>query len=421
MNRTPLSELTEAVRSELVRFGYKEQRIERYEDIWESLRLYMEEKSEPFFDMKIGLEYLEKLHGITVFKDLTSHKNIIVRAVNMLGELKLHGIVLSKRRKVPEPYHPHFADAFQDFIESKRKIGISERTLVGYGLYLRRFSEWLAKRNIGNLSDLSPKHVAEFATTLAGSSNSMIRLTLCSLRVLLRYLYEHGLTKRDLSCIVPKYRVDKTSRIPSPYRQDEVRRLLEAVDRGNPKGKRDYAMILLASALGMRAGDICALAFGNILWERNVIELVQQKNNAKRTLPLLPHVGAAIIEYLKYGRPVMKSDFVFLRHTCPTTPLSPPTLHSIVRHYIQQAGIEVPKGKKRGPHALRHSLATALLEENVPLPTISEVLGHSSVKGTLVYLKIDTPRLRGCALDVEEFAWNRTKGGENDEEFGFEM
>lgn len=421
MNRIPFRELTEAVRSELIRLGYKEQRIRHYEVVWEVLRIYMEKKSVLFFDMKLGLDFLEDVYRITVFRHLSSHKNTIVRAVNMLGELQLHGIVLSKRRTPPEAYHPPFADAFREFIESRRKYGISEKTLVSNELYLRRFSEWLAARDVGGISDLSPEHVAGFATTLAGSSNATIHMALCSLRVLLRHLYECGHLRRDLSCIVPKHRIDKTARIPSAYRQEEVHRLLEAVDRGNPKGKRDYAMMLLASALGMRAGDICALTFGNILWERDVIVLVQQKNDAKQTLPLLPQVGEAIIEYLKYGRPTMESDFVFLRHTCPTTPLTPPTLHSIVSHYIQQAGIVVPQGKKRGPHALRHSLATALLEENVPLPTISEVLGHASVKSTSVYLKIDVPRLRRCALEVEEFAWNRTRGCEDDEKCVFEM
>ena len=105
------------------------------------------------------------------------------------------------------------------------------------------------------------------------------------------------------------------------------------------------------------------------------------------------------------------SSTIFVRHICPITTLSAPTLHSIVHQYMQLAGINVPDGKKHGPHALRHSLASALLEENIPLPIISEVLGHKTTDTTSVYLKIDINSLRHCALDVSEYAWNQSDGG----------
>ena len=222
----------------------------------------------------------------------------------------------------------------------------------------------------------------------------------------------NSLVDKDLSVIVPHVKLDKTSRIPSAYKKEEVQRLLDSIDRGNPKGKRDYAMLLLASRLGMRAGDICRLSFSHLQWAQNTIELRQGKTQEPLVLPLLPDVGSAIIDYVKYGRPTTDSTTVFVRHTCPITPLTPPTLHSIVWHYLQRAGIQVPDGKKHGPHALRHSLASALLEHNVPLTVISEVLGHTSAQTTTLYLKIDMPHLRQCALEVSAFAWNQAEGGD---------
>jgi integrase/recombinase XerD len=87
--------------------------------------------------------------------------------------------------------------------------------------------------------------------------------------------------------------------------------------------------------------------------------------------------------------------------------LEAPTLHSIVTQHMHAAGIKIQDGKKHGPHALRHSLASALLEANVPLPVISEVLGHTNTGSTSVYLKIDIKQLRTCALDTPPFYWNR--------------
>ncbi|HZK85540.1 MAG TPA: tyrosine-type recombinase/integrase, partial [Desulfosporosinus sp.] len=97
---------------------------------------------------------------------------------------------------------------------------------------------------------------------------------------------------------------------------------------------------------------------------------------------------------------------LFLRLIPPIEHLEAPTLHSIVTHHMRRAGIKIQDGKKHGPHALRHSLASALLEGNTPLPVISEVLGHTNTNSTSVYLKIDINQLRTCSLPAIPFDWN---------------
>ena len=411
MNQKLLSvnDLIEAVRAELFRVKYKEQRVNLYESIWATLVRYMEKRGLKHFDMKIGLNFLGDEYGITVFKQLNSSKRIRVRAINMLGEYQLHGIVLSKRVTIGKEYYHVVKKAFNGFIASRRQYGISEKTIKSDELYLSRFSAYLSKKKLDNISELDTGHMLGFVNTLAGKSNATVYCTLGSLRALLRYLHEEKILKKDFAYVVPKIKIDKTSRIPSAYSKKEVQKLLNSIDRGNPKGRRDYAILLLASRLGMRAGDICALSFRNIKWERNEIEFTQRKIQEKTILPLLPEVGSAIIDYLKNGRPITDSTAIFVRHTCPITPLMPPTLHSIVWQYLQFAGIKVPDGKKHGPHALRHSLASVLLEENTPLPIISEVLGHTNTDTTSIYLKIDVTHLRRCALEVSEFEWNQSE------------
>jgi len=407
----PVGDIIKAVRAELFRVQYKEQRINLYSSIWETLEGYMSKRNLKVFDMKIGLRFLEEEYGITVFKHLTSLNGIKVRAINMLGEYQLHGIILSKKVTIDKEYTPVVNKAFNGFVASRRQYGISEKTLQSNECYLRSFSEHLSKKKLGNISDLDTSHILGFINTLAGKSNATVYCTLGALRALLRYLHEDKILKKDFTSIVPKIKIDKTSRIPSAYNKQEVQRLLDSIDRGSPKGRRDYAILLLAARLGMRASDICALSFKNIKWEHNEIEFIQRKTKGKTILPLLPEVGSAIIDYLKNGRPTMKCDTIFVRHTCPITPLMPPTLHSIVWQYLQLAGIKVPDGKKHGPHALRHSLASALLEENTPLPVISEVLGHTNTDTTSIYLKIDVNHLRHCALDISAFEWNKTEQG----------
>lgn len=198
----------------------------------------------------------------------------------------------------------------------------------------------------------------------------------------------------------------RNSHIPSAYPKSDVKKILEAVDRANPNGKRDYAILLLASELGLRSSDIRNLKFSNLHWEKNTIELTMSKTGKEITLPLLENIGMAIIDYLKYGRPHTDLDIIFLRHISPIQQLSASGVTRIVSRYIYKSGIEVKPGQRKGPHALRHSLASALLEENIPLPIISEILGHSDSRTTEIYLKIDIKQLRNCALEVSKFDWN---------------
>jgi integrase len=187
-----------------------------------------------------------------------------------------------------------------------------------------------------------------------------------------------------------------------------VEKLLASIDRGSPPGKRDYAIILIASRLGLRSGDICDLSFENLKWETNTLEIIQKKTEEPLVLPLLEDVGLAIIDYLKYARPECSStNAIFLRLIPPMGKLTKDALHSIVTNRMHAAGIKIQDGKKHGPHALRHSLASALLEANTPLPVISEVLGHTTTQSTSVYLKIDINQLRTCTLEPPSFYWNQ--------------
>ena len=117
-------------------------------------------------------------------------------------------------------------------------------------------------------------------------------------------------------------------------------------------------------------------------------------------LPLPADVGNAIIKYLKCVRPNIDGEYVFLRMQTPPSVLKPAVLHAIVTKAFRNAGIITNPGRRHGPHALRTSLATAMLKENVPLPVISETLSHSTTDATRIYLKVDIPSLRRLALEV---------------------
>jgi integrase len=200
--------------------------------------------------------------------------------------------------------------------------------------------------------------------------------------------------------------------MPSIYTTEEIENLIGSVDISCAVGKRDYAIILLAARLGMRASDIANLKFENIFWERNTIDLTQFKTGKKIELPLLTEVGNAIVDYLKYGRPKLNEPFVFLCARSPFNPIHTCVITQIVQHAFVKTGINT-KDRKHGPHALRHSLAGRLLERQTVLPVISEVLGHENTESTRFYLRVDLTSMRQCALDVPEVlpSFYNQKGG----------
>ena len=182
---------------------------------------------------------------------------------------------------------------------------------------------------------------------------------------------------------------------------EDCTRLLETVERNAPLGKRDYAILMLAINLGMRQGDILNLKVQDINWKTSTVSFIQEKTGKRNTLYLDENTGWAIIDYLKNGRPPSEVyQNIFLRHSPPHVPMS--NFYTILQRYLIRAGI---KGKAEntthGMHSLRHSLATRMLGEEIPVETISSILGHLDLKTSLDYLKIDLKHLRQCALETE--------------------
>jgi integrase/recombinase XerD len=252
-------------------------------------------------------------------------------------------------------------------------------------------------------SDITSQLLSQFTETLIDYHPKSIQAILTVLRSFLRFLYLKSYHAKDLSGDVPHIKNHYYPSIPNAWKAEDVKHILAAVDRGNPLGKRDYAILLLVTRLGMRVGDIRDLKLSSLKWDIKKIEIVQQKTAHSISYPLLDDIGWAIIDYLKHGRPITDSPYLFVRLLAPFESFGKhANLHQIITKYTRLGGVALPKGAKRGMHSLRHALASLLLEQHTPLPIISEILGHVSTQSTNVYLKIDQENLRKCALDPEE-------------------
>ena len=122
-----------------------------------------------------------------------------------------------------------------------------------------------------------------------------------SLRLFLQFLFMRDILPRDLSTAIPRVRLASNAKVPSVWEPELVERLLAVVDRSSPKGRRDYAILLLAARLGLRLGDIKGLTLDHLHWTTSTIEIVQNKTGEPLVLPLIEEVGTAIIDYLRAG------------------------------------------------------------------------------------------------------------------------
>ena len=402
----PTDQLIKKVEKELISLGYGTGIIKRFKIVWDRLLDYVKSITISVFNAKIGMDFLEKTYNITVFKNLTNEDKVRARAINILNDYYLHGMIFPKYISRFTPVLSCHYDILKDFIQYRKQFQISDVTLHAYEKLLGKFLFYLEQICVYNLSKITAQTILNFCDSLACYSSPTIYRSVCILRVFLRFLHEKCIMPNNLVEKVPHVIYRRDAHIPSAFPKSDVQKILDSVDRGNPIGKRDFSILLLASRLGLRSGDIRNMRFSNIHWERNTIELTMVKTGKEIILPLTEEVGMAIIDYVKYGRPQVNTDIVFLRHISPIQKLSAPAMTSIVRQYILLSGIEIKPGQSLGPHAMRHSLASALLEDNIPLPVISEILGHSNSKTTGIYLKIDLKQLKRCALEVPEFNWN---------------
>jgi len=393
-------ELTLAVETYLVSLNYSQARIKTFQKGWDLIEQFMNDHSTNCYNAKIGDAFIKDLLGNKEYSDLCHKEKVIIRSVNVLTDFLTTGIITFRSKRKSYEFKGEVGNVILQYLNYRKSNGATEDTITDHKLYLHRFLGYLNSNNALSLSSIDKTHILGFIYTLGVYSKSTIHCTLCSLRCFLRFLYENQYLNQDLAFLVPKSSYKKDAHLPTTYTKDEVERLINAIDRGNPKGKRDVAMILLAARLGLRASDICRLKFENIHWETNTVQLIQTKTQEKIELPLLTEIGNAIIDYLKYGRPVSDLPYIFIRVAQPYDRLEEPTLHSIVSFYLKRAGIDNLVNKKRGPHALRHSLAGILLENKTPLPVISEVLGHTNTESTKTYLRIDLDALRQCSLEV---------------------
>jgi len=405
MKRFSVKELVNRLEQELIRMGYAEATIDYYRVNWKRIIAHFDEIGETYFSEKIAMEYVDnKCNFFEKEKSgaLTQSNIYLFRIVRMMGDFSQHGTVLRRYMRslsrVNDQQNQELLDKFKVHCKSN---DYAVSTCKSYARTAENFLSYLEAHSI-SMKTLEAADLTAFVKTLLGYSYKMVEFVLCGTRAFLRFLYSEKAVSADFSESLPNIQSRKLTRIPSVWDRGDLLKLLDSIDRGNPSGKRDYAIILLAARLGLRCIDIKRLQFSSFNWNENYLEFSQSKTSRQVRLPILKDVGWAIIDYIKNGRPASDSPYVFLRHLAPIGPISDEDhLHQMIQKYMKLAKLPVGDKKKVGMHSLRHTLASALMENHTPIADIAGILGHQSTESTPTYLKSSIDLLRDCALSPE--------------------
>lgn len=294
-----------------------------------------------------------------------------------------------------------------EYLGACRRRGNAEATVATKQQAVDQFLAYLEEVGRKTLQEVQARDLAGFwarrqrrgyAPKTAGSLRSV-------LADFLRHLHEVGQIREDLAVRLPPQRYPRRGlTAPHPWTAEEVRLVLEQIDRQSAIGKRDYAMVLLTVRLGVRVGDLRRLELGWFDWRARTLAFTQQKTGLPLRLPLPGDVGWAVIDYVRDGRPEAGCRQVFVKHRYPFTAFGSSTsVASRLNYYARRAGIVFALGRSHGLHSLRGALAVAMLQSDTPPPVVTAVLGHAVAATTAAhYLRLDTEHLRRCALDVED-------------------
>jgi integrase/recombinase XerD len=306
----------------------------------------------------------------------------------MLGFLRGAGVI-------PGPAVPAAVRAVDVLVERYRGYLASERGLAASTITRNAACArlFLAGRE-EMLPVLTAAEVSGFVLAeCRGRSTGSAKLLVTGLRSVLRFLAAEGLAPPGLAAAAPAVAGRRDAGLPKALPAGQVAALLASCDQETATGLRDFAVLTLLSRLGLRAGEVAALDLGDISWRAGEL-LVRGKGRRDERLPLPADAGQAVAAYLHRARPRDAGiRAVFLAARAPLRRMSSQGVNGVVQRACSRAGLP-----PAGPHRLRHTAGTAILQAGAPLEEVGQVLRHRSAATTAIYAKVDHSALSALAV-----------------------
>jgi len=323
-----------------------------------------------------------------VFKELKTVRAALNQLLLMLGQGRLQPLGSKGSAAVEYTLHQ-----FDDFLRDV--CGVAEATRLNRQRQVRTFLVALFGTGpivpLSITSELLVKFVIDKATGLKPSS---VGVLLSTIRSYLRFLQFKGESNVALIAAVPRPPNWSLASLPTSLSDADMGRFWAACNIFTPIGKRDYAMARCLADLGLRCHEVAAMRIGDINWRRGIIHLHHNKSRREEQLPLPDITGRAVVDYLRNGRPTTPSRSIFVFHRAPMgRGLANTTVRGAIRRIFSRAGLSWT-----GPHILRHTAATRMVQGGVALKEVADVLRHRNIDTTQIYTKVNLPELKHVAM-----------------------
>jgi len=400
--------LVEGILKEMEVLQLREQTIAYYKIGLSAICEFYEDQNQVFYSKEFLERFLDHmdekrlLDEISLFqhKRLERASKVLIRYAD-LGELTWYTPRKGSSIKV-NGYFSDISSSYEAFLGKNQISGI--RYL---NANVRHFLKFLEDTGHKNFTEMSLQTIKDFLIATQPTHRGSIPNVMYSVKSFVSFLNKQGIATLTPEMIPFKVAMPRKKVLPC-FSSEEVKAILEQINTGTPQGKRDYAIIYLASRTGLRCSDILGLKLADINWKHNELHIIQKKTGQPLSLPFGADTGKAIADYILQGRPDTDEPYVFLRVEPPYRKLADTAVTSnILAKYMKKAGITHLPGDGKTFHALRRSMGTWMLESEIPLPTIAQVLGHRNLDSTKRYLSLATSMLSECALDIQYLGTKR--------------
>ncbi|GAB2866234.1 site-specific integrase [Yaniella soli] len=392
--RKNIDELMSQAAQMLAELGYKPSTVEHYERTWQKVKQWCVERQIAWFGVDEEYQLLEAwgLHENV----LSASSRSMLRHIRTLRSLAEDGSLPAFSQARPEDVPVQFQEVFEAYSSHLEQRSLAQATRRGQVSVIRKFLTSLTIAHFGEVSMEDVTAHIEACSWMTAQTRSGI---LYMLRAFTKWAAEEGFCSPAVAVAMPVIPGHKHASLPSAYAVKEVAAMVAATAGQCPR--RDRAMLLLASVLGMRAGDIRTLRLNDIDWRAHEIWFQQVKTGNPVRLPLPDEVMLALADYLRNERPHSTNEQMFLQHRAPHDSFEDASnsFYYVATGAFGRASVNTV-GKHHGMHSLRHSAATNMLSDGTAYPVISGILGHTNANTTRKYMAVDVEQLRALCLEV---------------------
>lgn len=386
-NTVPFAELANSVLNQLKSQKYMDSTLVIYRRIYSRIHAFLNEHGTDVYTHEFGKAFVE---SAKVCKStLVTYACVVRRLDDYIDGKPYRCHHDSPKHTVPED----FAGILSKYLTKCEEGGNKSATISAKERACSIFLYRIALEGCFALSEIDAGMVTR---SLLGVSN---KNDFAHIRQFLKYIADVGIARIDLSGIVPRYK--RPIPIPTVYTPQEISRMEGSINTSTESGKRNLAIIRLAARMGIRAGDIAKLKISEIDFDNGYLSIIQEKTEVPLSLQMPCEVSEALASHLENDKYSSEDGYVFHSMTAPYGRITT----SIIRHAINEcfdAAKVCTIGKKHGPHSLRSSLASSMINDDVSYDVVRRILGHTDPDVIKHYAKADIEKLRLCSIDPPE-------------------